>query len=220
MQERILEELKADAFGKAVWSQEALLKTLPLTHWSERTMAKYLLALTYQEIHETASAFPLWDEVIGELKGVDEPWMLSEMVFHAGLAHASMHDSTRARGLFDEGLALAKAKGLKAWESSFQHELGRLALDGDAVRAVTHFSLALDLRRDLNDKSLIASSAYHLGRAHHKLNDFVKARDLYEQALMLVRDDEELASEKRGIEEHLSEIRNAELKGKLASLKF
>ena len=220
LEEGIAKYLTEELYGKAVVLQEYQLEKIPVSEWAERTMAKYLLALTYGEIHETKKAVPLWTEVLSEISKVDEPWLHCEVTFEAGRALVQSHEVGEAQKTFAKGLSLSKKVNLKAWEAAFEHELGNLLVESHAAQALVHLNSALSMRRDLADKGLIASSAFALGRAHAALQDNAKAKDFFEQAHVLLSTDEDFAAEKRKIEEQLALLRNAELKNKLSKLNF
>ena len=220
LEEGIAKFLTDELYGKAVVLQEFQVAKIPIENWAERTMAKYLLALTYGEIHESQKAVPLWAEVVSEISKVDEPWLHCEVTFEAGRALVKTHQDAQAQSTFAQGLSLAHKFELKAWQAAFEHEQGSLLVTANPAAAVPLLNSALNARREMADKGLIAASAFALGRAHQALNDAVKAKDLYEQALVLISSDEEFSTEKKHIEESLAELRNSELKKKLSKLDF
>ncbi len=104
------------------------------------------------------------------------------------LAHLQ-HDAAAARGLLEEGLALARQRG-DDWSAAWAlHLLGRVAyFDGDAGTARTLGSQSLELARATGDRWLVAWALHLLGLAAHIESDYPAARRLYEESLSIRRE--------------------------------
>ena len=82
---------------------------------------------------------------------------------HIGLVHRGLEDYPTAELHFKEGLKLFRLAEDRAGIATMEEELGRLALvRGDHIGALDRHERALELRRALGDRRLLARSLYGL----------------------------------------------------------
>jgi tetratricopeptide (TPR) repeat protein len=98
-------------------------------------------------------------------------------------------DTTVARKLHQEGLALRRELGDKSAIANSLNNLGNVALDQqDYTEARACLEEALGLLREVGDRWAIANSLNNLGNVARTQDDFQAARKLYRESLEIYRD--------------------------------
>jgi tetratricopeptide (TPR) repeat protein len=103
----------------------------------------------------------------------------------AWLAHM-LHDSTAARVLLEESLAIARERTDRWTEAWVLHVLGRVAyFDGDHATARAFGAQSLAVAESLSDPWLTSFALHLLGLAAHIAGDYATADAFYERSMAI-----------------------------------
>ena len=217
--------LEVESYGKAVPILEIIFHKLELSKDSNLFNpvnffeTKHHLALSYGIIGEHDKSLPLWKEIISGLEKNDDIHETLEAYYNAALSAEQAKIEIDFLHFLNKGLEISKANNLEHWEATFEHELGvHLFNSLDYQNAEKNLSKAIELLSKMEDDEGLVSSYYYLAYVYEKQNNIQKAKDLYEKALTLSKQEdirEYVEYERTLIEERLFAIKNNQLQSKL-----
>ena len=118
----------------------------------------------------------------------DDPLTLARATYAQAMATIEV-DTSEARALYLESLALCESCGDSSGIAMASNDLGELARDaGDFDEATQYYERALGLWRQTGDASGIARAAHNLAQARHALGDSERAAALVLESLAACRD--------------------------------
>lgn len=180
---------------------------------------KHHLALSYGIIGEHDKSLPLWKEIISILEKNDDVHETLEAYYNAALSSEQAKNQVDFLYFLNKGLEISKTENLEYWEATFEHELGVHLFDSlDYQNAEKKLSKAIELLLKTEDEEGLVSSYYYLAYVYEKQNKNQKAKELYEKALILSKQErirDHVEYERTLIEERLSAIKNNQLQSKL-----
>jgi tetratricopeptide (TPR) repeat protein len=217
--------LETENYGKAVPLLEIVFHQLESSKDSSSFNpvnlfeTKHHLALSYGIIGEHDKSLPLWKEIILQLKNNDDIHETLEAYYNAALSAEQAKNKIDFLHFLNKGLEISIAHNLDHWEATFEHELGVHLFDSlDYQNAEKKLSKAIEILLKMEDDEGLVPSYYYLAYVYEKQNSIQKAKELYEKALTLSKQEsirEYVEYERTLIEERLSAIKNNQLQNKL-----
>jgi G3E family GTPase len=217
LEEKVTELIANEQHGVAVCYQERLVLDFQSDAMHLTAMNQYKLGLLYKEIGEEHRSPALLRAAISQIETKDEPWMLCEALNYYSLTLVSTQDFVRARLASEQGITVARKASLNAWESTFEYALAHFDIAQELMdSAKERLNRALALRQNLPEAELQAPVLTTLGVVHENEGRFDLARNFYERARPLFKNNqEEDMPEKAHCEEGIARLNAMSLKQKL-----
>ncbi|APJ04333.1 tetratricopeptide repeat protein [Silvanigrella aquatica] len=217
--------LEEENYGKAVPVLELVLSKIENSSDKNIENDNYVfdiknhLALSYGIIGEHDKSLPLWKEIISQIEAQDDTEETLEAYYNAALSAEQAKNNTLFIDYLNKGLTIAVANDLKHWEATFEHEIGVSLFDANDLQAAEKkFIKAIEILEKINEEEGLVSSYYQLAFTLEKQQNIKKAREFYEKALKLSKEEsirEFVEYERSLIEERLAHINNDQLQSKL-----